>query len=196
MRLRRAIVIGITGAPSSGKSRLAKIVASKLPGSRTIEIGEIVKRAGFHTSYDRRDRAYVADMRKLKAFLLEESKKGGTLVIVGHMLPDTGVRTDLTIVVRARLEDLYDRMVRRGYPRGKIRENISAEMSDYCGETAKNEGMRTFEVYSKTDEKRLIAAIWKMQASKGNIVKLPKLKTKSRAKEFERFVMAHPGLGI
>jgi site-specific recombinase XerD len=52
------------------------------------------------------------------------------------------------------------------------------------------------EVFTEEEEKRLIAAIGRMQASKGNIVKLPKLKTKSRAKEFERFVMAHPGLGI
>ena len=196
MRLHRAIVIGITGTPSSGKSRLASIIANELPGSRIIEIGEVVKRAGFHTSYDRRDKSYVANMRKLRAFLLKESRTGETLVIVGHMLPDTGVRTDLTVVVRASLENLYDRMVRRGYPKEKIKENISAEMSNYCGETASNNGMRTFEVYSKTDEKQLVAAIRKMQEVHGNIVKLPRPKMRSRGREFEKFIREHPGLGL
>ena len=196
MRLRRAVVIGITGTPSSGKSRLASIVAKELPGSRIIEIGEVVRKAGFHTSYDRKDRSFVANMAKLKAFLSEESKIGGTLVIVGHMLPDIGVSTDITIVVRARLEDLYSRMRRRGYPRGKIRENISAEMSDYCGETSRNEGMKTFEVCSKTDEKRLVALIRRMRKQQGRIGELPAHKTVNRGKEFESFVIAHPELGL
>ena len=196
MRLHRAIVIGITGTPSSGKSRLAAIIADELPGSRIIEIGDIARRPGFHTSYDRKDRSYVADMRKLKRFLDAESDNGGTLIIVGHMLQDIGVDTDLTIVVRASLEELYGRMARRGYPRDKIRENISAEMSDYCGETARNNGMKTFEVYSKTDEKRVIALVRRMHAQQGKLGKMPRPNVRSRGVEFEKFVMSHPELGL
>ena len=194
--LRQKITIGITGSPSAGKSRFAKIASKKLRISRVIEIGEIVREKGMYTNYDRKDRSYVADMGKLNGYLSAEIKKDGSLILVGHLLPDLDIMPDAMVVVRAGLEEMLSRMRARGYNKQKIRENIIAEITDYCGETSRAAGIPTIEVFSASDELRAIRTLRSMIGGKIEGIDAGISTLGSRSAEFEGFVKRHSSLGL
>ena len=57
----------------------------------------------------------------------------GSIIVEGHLLADMDIDCDLVIVMRCPIDILEQRLVKRGYNQKKIKENIEAELIDYCG---------------------------------------------------------------
>ncbi|MCD6538275.1 adenylate kinase family protein [Candidatus Bathyarchaeota archaeon] len=132
-RQERRIYI-VTGTPGVGKSSISKMLASIL-GARLVSIGELVKREGLYTGWDKERETLIADTDRLSERISEIiDAERRTIIIEGHyaihVVPPEKV--DLIFVLRRDPRDLKKTLEDRGYSRRKIIENLAAEILDVC----------------------------------------------------------------
>ncbi|GMS86705.1 hypothetical protein PENTCL1PPCAC_8880 [Pristionchus entomophagus] len=145
----------VTGSPGTGKSTLAAILAEKL-GFDQIECSKEIREHGLYEEYDERMQTHVFDEDKLLDHIEErmDSESGGVVVDFHgcDFFPQRWF--DIVVVLRCDNTKLYDRMVARGYPPEKIRENVQCEIFNSIGEEAREsyDEEIVFEVYSETVE--------------------------------------------
>ncbi len=124
-------VILITGAPCTGKTTIAKIIAKELR-IKHINIGKKVIDENLYLGYDYKRMSFIADNEKLIESLVAEIKRTGYLIIIeGHyadIVPDQFVKK--AIVLRTDINELIRRMKGKKYPEKKIEENITAEIME------------------------------------------------------------------
>ena len=114
----------LTGTPGTGKSAVAGELATKL-GLKLFRITDIVKQRM------RLGRTHEVDLRKL-ASILRFLRSERDYIVEGHLACELKLPADVLIVLRTRPDVLRKRMAKRGYGKGKIEENLMAEMLDYC----------------------------------------------------------------
>lgn len=122
-------VIALTGTPGTGKSSATKILEKK--GFAAIELNSEIKKRRLYSSYDRKRKTHVADFGKIEKFLKKELKKYKNKKVIidshlSHLLPASIVNA--VIVLRCSPNDLEKRLEKKGWDKGKIRENIEAEI--------------------------------------------------------------------
>ena len=142
MEEQKVKVFCITGTPGTGKTTLSRKIA-KDKGYYYLDVTEFIKEGKIHEGYDRSSKAYIIDedvlvreLRKFLGYLKQNLIKG--VVIDSHMshyLPASIV--DKCIVTKCDLKVLNKRLIKRGYGRNKIRENLDAEIFNVCFEEAK-----------------------------------------------------------
>ena len=108
----------ITGVPGTGKTSVANKL-SEITGWPVIRANDLV------------NREYV-DTRKLRMKALWAIKDMDNVILEGHLFCEIKLPVDHVIVLRTRPDVLEERLKPRGYPEKKIRENLMAEMLDYC----------------------------------------------------------------
>ena len=122
----------ITGTPGVGKSEVARAL-SKITGRKVIDLNSLAKSSrGIRWRDASRDTAIV-NTKALRKALRSEIKEDQQVIIEGHLadlVPDEFVR--IAIVLRCHPIVLMERLGRRGYSKGKIRENAEAELLDSC----------------------------------------------------------------
>lgn len=114
--------VALTGTPGVGKTTLAGLAARD--GWSVVDVKAWAKAEGCVVGFDEADQAAVIDVRKLSRRMPE----GERLLFEGHLshlLP-----VDLAWVVRCDPDVLRPRLAARGYPPGKVRENLEAEALD------------------------------------------------------------------
>jgi len=57
------------------------------------------------------------------------------------------------------LVELSERLEKRRYPKGKIRENLVAEATDYCGVQSRKICKNTYEVENDADKRRMVSYV-------------------------------------
>ncbi|MCW6159475.1 MAG: AAA family ATPase [Candidatus Micrarchaeales archaeon] len=164
------LIIAITGTPGAGKSTLAKEFANEIPNSRVIEINDIVNKYKLYSGRDKFGTKIVR-LGALTAALKKEIRKsiGMTIFVTGHLAPELRLHYAVAIVKRSGLETLARRMEERRYPNEKIRDNLIAEATDYCGGKISRMCGETYEVESASDIKRVknyIAALAEGKSAK------------------------------
>ena len=123
----------ITGTPGVGKTVLARLLA-KQTGSRVLNLGELVKKERLYGRFDRLRQSYVIDEHRLRRTLIDffPARGEGGLVIetnwVGKFMPKK--RGMIAIVVRLDPAILAGRLRGRRWSKGKIWENVEAELID------------------------------------------------------------------
>src|SRR3989338_4410358 len=120
------MIIIVIGTPGTGKTYLAKKLARYL-NYQYIDVKKLLKKNNLLINYDFK----AKKMNKLLIALITKSKNN--LFIdshLAHYLPKKYV--NLCIVCKCDLKELKKRLVKRGYSKQKIRENLDAEIFDVC----------------------------------------------------------------
>jgi len=134
-------VIIVTGTPGTGKTTFAKKL-SKEKNYDYFDVNRIIKKYNLSEGYDKRMKTHLVDVKKLNKILIRiiiKSKKG--LVIdshLSHYLPKRYV--ELCYVIKCNIKKLKRRLIKRGYSKSKLRENLDAEIFDVCLTEAKERG--------------------------------------------------------
>jgi len=116
-------IIGVTGTPGTGKKSIAPLLAAKM-GLKCIGLDEIARANGLLTETKEEG---AVDTKKLKIILRSFEGPG---VLYGHLLPYAlgAGSASKVVVLRCEPSALKERLAHRGYPAGKIVENVEAEL--------------------------------------------------------------------
>jgi len=122
------LAIVIAGTPGVGKTTVARLLAERT-GKPYVDLAEVVKREKFYTAYDAVRESYIVDVERLRGYL--EKTLTCNEIIDTHVveaLPPSKV--SVAIVLRLDPLVLRERLIKRGYPDLKVRENVEAEILD------------------------------------------------------------------
>jgi adenylate kinase len=127
--LKSQIKVAITGNPGVGKHTCTKIVCEKLGDVKIIDINKIIIDNNAFLLNDDRNRKEV-DIKKTLKLIRNELKKGGDLVIIGHLVPYLlrPDEIDIIIVMRRSPYEIIRAFEERDYSPEKIRENVASEI--------------------------------------------------------------------
>ncbi|MGI0141845.1 MAG: AAA family ATPase [Candidatus Micrarchaeales archaeon] len=130
-------VIVITGTPGVGKTTLVNGLKGKIVDSKIYNATDIVNKFKLYSGKDKFG-AKIVRMKQLERKINEIVKKEdhSTIIFEGHILADIKIKGAIAIVLREHLKTIKTRLLKRGYPIEKIRENIVSEALDYCGVSA------------------------------------------------------------
>ena len=164
----------ITGSVCTGKTALAKIIAEKL-GFQYFDLNTLIKKNKIYDSYDKSDKCYIVDQKKLSKFLneffqkklegiqkikhnkikIKKLKKNHTsYVLDGHLSHYlTPKIADLCIVTKCDIKVLNKRLNKRGYSKKKVKDNLEAEIFDVCFTEAKELGHNIITIDTTKDFK-------------------------------------------
>jgi len=117
--------IVITGSPGTGKTTIAKLL-SKQMNLELISIKEHVEQNDLCEGEE-----CEVDISKLKRSL-EFLDEKDDYIIEGHLACEQRIPADFLFVLRADPEVLRERLSERNYGPEKLRENLMAEILDYC----------------------------------------------------------------
>jgi adenylate kinase len=127
--LKSQIKVAITGNPGVGKHTCTKIVCEKLGDIKIIDINKIIIDNNAFLLNDDRNGKEV-DIKKTLKLIRNELKKGGDLVIIGHLVPyllrPDGI--DIVVVMRRSPYEIIRTFEERDYSPEKIRENVASEI--------------------------------------------------------------------
>ena len=137
-------ILIITGTPGAGKTTLAKALAERY-GYHHVDINLLIKQRKLGEKYDRKRQCRVVDIKKLNRFLLQmigwARQEKIKLVLDSHLahylLPKA---VDRCIVVTCDLKVLKRRLVKRGYSKTKVAENLECEIMEICEMEAREIG--------------------------------------------------------
>jgi adenylate kinase len=126
-------VILVGGSPGTGKTKVAKILGSKLSVD-VIALGELADESGCITAEDKARNTGIINEDCLVDALVElTSDKSNRLVIEGHyidLVPSYTVQW--VFILRTHPENLRNRLSDRKYSIEKVNENVEAEVMGVC----------------------------------------------------------------
>ena len=126
-------VILLGGTPGTGKTRVAKILGSKL-SVEVISLGELADESGCISAQDKARKTGIINEDCLVDVLIDLTEdKSKRLVIEGHyidLVPSSSVQ--FVFILRTHPEELRDRLSKRKYSEDKINENVEAEVLGVC----------------------------------------------------------------
>jgi len=132
------MIIAVSGTPGTGKTRLAKSFVKK--GFVYVDLKNI---KGISSGYDKKRKCRIIDttMMVKKVIVLIKKNPEKSFVFdshLSHYIPKKYV--DLCIITKCSLKTLQKRLVKRGYSKKKIQENLQSEIFDVCLNEAKEFG--------------------------------------------------------
>ena len=124
-------VICVSGSVGSGKTTLSKKLAKSLKFGY-VDVTKVIKKNNLSVGFDEKRDCEIIDEKKLLKFLIEKINKSKKNLIIdsifSHLIPKKYV--DLCIVTTCVIDVLRDRLKKRKYSPGKIKENVEAEIFD------------------------------------------------------------------
>ena len=126
-------VILVGGSPGTGKTRVAKILGSKL-SVEVIGLGEFADESGCITAEDKARKTGIINEDCLVDALLDLTEdRSKRMIIEGHyidLVPSSSVQW--VFILRTHPEQLRTRLTDRRYSKEKVTENVEAEVIGVC----------------------------------------------------------------
>lgn len=129
------MVFAITGTPGTGKSSVARLLKKRFA---VLELNLAVKMKRLYCDYDRRRKTYIVDTKAATKFVsawINKQKKD--VFIVSHISHLLNISYDAVFLLKAKPEVLYKRLMKKGWNKKKIMENVEAEIFDVISEEIK-----------------------------------------------------------
>jgi len=130
----RRNVILISGVPGVGKTTVSRLLAERI-GSPLVNVSHLAERENLTTGSDSLRETSVVDLDKMRerlSTIVKESK--GPVIVEGHFAHDVVPPEEVShaFVLRRAPWRLREELEARGYPEGKVWENVEAELVDVC----------------------------------------------------------------
>lgn len=114
--------IALTGTPGTGKTSISAALRERY-SLKTIDVNEIIRTHQYVGAHDSRRDCLVVNLAALRAHRFQENS-----VLEGHL--SHHLEVERVIVLRTDPRALEERLVRRGFSREKVKENVEAEILD------------------------------------------------------------------
>ncbi|MBI4019745.1 MAG: adenylate kinase family protein [Candidatus Aenigmarchaeota archaeon] len=134
------MIIAVTGTPGKGKTTIGRLLARELEYG-FISLNDLARKKGFYCGYDRKRRAKIVDIGLLGKEIGQMAGKNA--VIESHYAHE--MPCDIIIVLRAKPKELIKRGKKKGWWKGKIAENVQAEIMEVCKSEALERGKPVME---------------------------------------------------
>ncbi|MEM0154565.1 MAG: AAA family ATPase [Methanothrix sp.] len=184
------LLIGVTGTPGVGKSYFSKRLSNRLSSAgiaaRVIEINDIVDSTKAYSGVDELG-SRIVKLGMLRRSMKKAVKSSAISIVVGHLLPETGLRPDICIVLRQDLGILKKRLEKRHYAKAKIRENLLAEAYDDIGTRMAKKCGQMYEAETGKEREYLMRYI--VEVALGKRPKRPKSRNIDKFAELEKLIL-------
>ncbi len=147
----KSIGVVVVGTPSAGKSYFASILKKRIRGVKVLEINDVAKARRLFFKKADADGTKTVRLGELERAINSETKRSGSWVVVGHLGVEMNLGADIAVVIRAHLKELERRMMKRGYGKRKIMDNLVSEAIDYSGSKASGMYKETYEISDKEE---------------------------------------------
>ena len=127
-------VLLIVGTPGVGKSSVSALLASRLNGSH-VNLSSLIVDENLSCGFDEKREVPIANIERVSHRVKEIIKESeGYVIFEGHFAMDVVSRKDLFLVfvLRKNPDELQEILRKRGYKKGKVMENVAAEILDVC----------------------------------------------------------------
>lgn len=145
------ILIG--GTPGTGKTEVSQILGAKIE-REIISLGDVAKEKGCIEEYDDERGTNIIDEDCLVDSIIQLLEdQSSNLIIEGHyidLIPKESV--ELVVILRTHPKILRERLTKRDYAAGKLRENVEAEVIGVCQMDAINSFGEKFVIEIDTTE--------------------------------------------
>src|SRR2546426_6476882 len=135
----RGVIVALTGTPGTGKSSVATELERR--GYYVVRLDRFAEEHKLISGFDAARGTREVDIEALDREVHVPAKIG---FLVGHYAHRLSV--DLTIVLRCHPRTLRERLQARGWPEGKIKENLEAEAIDIITQEATARGPFVYEI--------------------------------------------------
>ncbi|MFH0713247.1 MAG: AAA family ATPase [Candidatus Micrarchaeota archaeon] len=141
----------ITGIPGSGKTTLAKALATKL-GVEYVDLNAVAKKFAVKK---KTGKEFEINLKKLQSVVTKILRGKKAFIVDGHLAAEIKIPCDLVVILRCNPRVLMKRLQKRKYNEKKIIDNALAEAQDYFSlKVEENYGKKFIEV----DSTRVISA--------------------------------------
>jgi adenylate kinase len=120
------MIIAISGTPGIGKSTVCRILGKNMKG-HVISLTRLLQKKKIRSRFDKKRKTRIVTTAAVRSAVIKEAKKGINIVD-GHM--SHFAKADLYIILRCRPDVLMKRMLKKKWPRDKVRENMRSEILD------------------------------------------------------------------
>ncbi len=119
------MLIALSGTPGVGKTTVSHLLMEK--GYAVLSIEKLAEENGFVLGIDEETNSKIIDVEGLDEFLHEHYKKEN-YILDGHLSHLLSV--DFAIILRCDPLVIKKRLIGKGWPSEKIKENVEAEILD------------------------------------------------------------------
>ncbi len=137
------MIVAISGTPGTGKTEVAKRLARKL-GWMYVSLNELAEEEDLYKGHDSKRMCDIVDIEGLRREVSILGIAHKNLVLDSHYSHE--MPCDFVVVLRTGLKDLRERMVKKGFWREKIKENLQAEIMDVVKEESLERGKNVYEM--------------------------------------------------